>query len=160
MSLFLILQFNYCPLVWICHSRSMNNKINRLHETCDHIIYSDKTSSSEELCRKTDLSSYEHLKKTCEHLQLKCLRSIRISRRQQFPIFSVFEIILLECPCTHVGSFQSAHVRCVSYILANVGFVFLDFLRDCRQNSLLLRYEFRRIDCFLSPEITRKPMVQ
>ena len=70
MSLFLILQFNYCPLVWICHSRSMNNKINRLHETCDHIIYSDKTSSFEELYRKTDLSSYEHLQKTCEHLQL------------------------------------------------------------------------------------------
>ena len=27
-------QFNYCPVVWIFHSRSLNNKINRLHEHC------------------------------------------------------------------------------------------------------------------------------
>ena len=27
-------QFNYCPVVWMFHSRSLNNKINRLHERC------------------------------------------------------------------------------------------------------------------------------
>ena len=32
-------QFRYCPLVWMCHSRSMNNKINRLHERCHRIIH-------------------------------------------------------------------------------------------------------------------------
>ena len=25
-------QFNYCPLIWMFHSRTINNKINRLHE--------------------------------------------------------------------------------------------------------------------------------
>ena len=25
-------QFNYCPLIWMLHSRTLNNKINRLHE--------------------------------------------------------------------------------------------------------------------------------
>ena len=25
-------QFEYCPLVWMFHSRTLNNKINRLHE--------------------------------------------------------------------------------------------------------------------------------
>ena len=25
-------QFNYCPLVWMCHNRTLNNKINKLHE--------------------------------------------------------------------------------------------------------------------------------
>ena len=25
-------QFNYCPLIWMCHSRTMNNKINRINE--------------------------------------------------------------------------------------------------------------------------------
>ena len=28
MNSFFISQFNYCPLVWMCHSRLMNNKIN------------------------------------------------------------------------------------------------------------------------------------
>ena len=25
-------QFNYCPLVWMCHSRGLNNKINNIHK--------------------------------------------------------------------------------------------------------------------------------
>ena len=25
-------QFNNCPLIWMCHSRENNNKINRLNE--------------------------------------------------------------------------------------------------------------------------------
>ena len=29
MNYFFILQFHYCPLTWMCHSRTMNNKINR-----------------------------------------------------------------------------------------------------------------------------------
>ena len=43
MNSFFTSQFNYCPLVWMCHSRLINNKINRLHETCLRIIYSDKS---------------------------------------------------------------------------------------------------------------------
>ena len=42
MNAFFKAQFCYCPLVWMCHSRSMNNKINRLHERCLRIIYNDK----------------------------------------------------------------------------------------------------------------------
>ena len=34
MNSFFISQFNYCPLVWMCHSRLMNNKINRLQKKC------------------------------------------------------------------------------------------------------------------------------
>ena len=30
MHVFITSQFNYCPLVWMCHSRAMNNKINNL----------------------------------------------------------------------------------------------------------------------------------
>ena len=25
-------QFGYCPLIWMFHSRTLNNKINKLHE--------------------------------------------------------------------------------------------------------------------------------
>ena len=31
MHAFIISQFNYCPLVWMCHNRRINNKINNLH---------------------------------------------------------------------------------------------------------------------------------
>ena len=34
-------QFNYCPLIWMFYSRTLNNKINRLHERVLRIFYSD-----------------------------------------------------------------------------------------------------------------------
>ena len=54
MNSFFISQFNYCHLVWMCHSRLMNNKINRQHDECLRIVYSDKTFSFEELLDKDE----------------------------------------------------------------------------------------------------------
>ena len=48
MNAFFNSQFNYCSLIWICHSRIINKKISRLHERC----YGDKQSSFEELLEK------------------------------------------------------------------------------------------------------------
>ena len=42
MNAFFKSQFNYCPAIWMFHSRTLNNKINRLHERCLRIIYKDK----------------------------------------------------------------------------------------------------------------------
>ena len=44
--------FNYCPLIWMCHNRTTNRKINRLHERCLHIIYNDKQSSFKMILEK------------------------------------------------------------------------------------------------------------
>ena len=52
MNAFFKSQFSYCPLVWMCHSRANNGKINRLHERCLRIIYSDKQSSFATLLEK------------------------------------------------------------------------------------------------------------
>ena len=43
MDAFFESQFSCYPLSWIFHSRTLNNKINRLHERCLHIIYNDNT---------------------------------------------------------------------------------------------------------------------
>ena len=52
MNAFFKSQFSYCPLVWTCHSRANNSKINMLHEHWFRIIYSDKKSSFEALLEK------------------------------------------------------------------------------------------------------------
>ena len=52
MSAFVTSQFQYCPLVWMFHSRKMNNKINRLHERALRIAYKDYTSSFTSLLEK------------------------------------------------------------------------------------------------------------
>ena len=35
MNAFFKSQFNYCPFIWICHSRDNDNKINRIQEIND-----------------------------------------------------------------------------------------------------------------------------
>ena len=52
MNAFFTSQFSYCPLIWMCHSRSNNRKINMLHERFLRIIYNDKQSSFTELLNK------------------------------------------------------------------------------------------------------------
>ena len=52
MNAFFNSQFNYCPLIWMRHSRENNNKINRLHERCLRIIHNDKRSSFNALLEK------------------------------------------------------------------------------------------------------------
>ena len=42
-------QFNYCPLIWIFHSRRLDNKINNVQEKAPRIIYSDYKSIFQEL---------------------------------------------------------------------------------------------------------------
>ena len=45
-------QFNYCPLIWMFHSRIINNKINRLHERCLRLLYGNKSSSFQKLLQQ------------------------------------------------------------------------------------------------------------
>ena len=44
----------------MCHSRALNNKINRLHERCLRIIYNDKTSTFKELLEKDNSVSIHY----------------------------------------------------------------------------------------------------
>ena len=52
MNAFFKSKFSYSPLVWMCHSRAKNGKINRLHKRCLRIIYSEKQSLFETLLGK------------------------------------------------------------------------------------------------------------
>ena len=45
-------QCGYCPLNWMFHNRTLNNKINRIHEQALRIVYSDKTSNFTGLLQK------------------------------------------------------------------------------------------------------------
>ncbi len=52
MKTFVMSQFQYFPLVWMCHSRGLNQKINKIHERALRIAYKDFDSDFEELLRK------------------------------------------------------------------------------------------------------------
>ena len=57
---FILSQFNYCPLVWMNHNRTLNNKINRLHERALRLVYNEPQLSFEELLEKDDSMTIHH----------------------------------------------------------------------------------------------------
>ena len=52
MNAFFTIQFNYCPAIWMCHSRSLNNKINGFLELCQKIIHNHEVLNFEALLNK------------------------------------------------------------------------------------------------------------
>ena len=46
MRTFIESQFNYCPLIWMCHGRDLNKKINRLHERALRVVYTNNGNQS------------------------------------------------------------------------------------------------------------------
>ena len=83
MNSFFTSQFNYCPLVWMCHHRSVNNKINRLHERCLRIVYSDSMSSFEDLLYK-DSSVSVHVK----NIKTLAIEMFKVSNKLTIPLMN------------------------------------------------------------------------
>ena len=51
MKAFVISRFDYCPLIWMFHSRALNNRINKIHERALGLVYQNKKLSFSELLR-------------------------------------------------------------------------------------------------------------
>ena len=52
MKAFINAQFGYCPLVWMFHSRILNNRINKIHERALRIVFRDKNATFNELLKR------------------------------------------------------------------------------------------------------------
>ena len=65
---FIISQFNYCPLTWMFHNRTLNNKIDRLHGRALRLVYDDENLSFEELLEFDNSMTIHHRKpsKACD----------------------------------------------------------------------------------------------
>ena len=60
MRSFIMSQFSYCPLIWMCHRRRINNQINKLYERALRLFYNNKSSSFRELLeRDNSVTIYE-----------------------------------------------------------------------------------------------------
>ena len=76
-------QFNYCPLIWMFHSRIINNKVNRLRERYLRLLYGDKPPSFEKLLEQ-DKSVTVHTR----NLQILATEKFKVCRNISPPIFS------------------------------------------------------------------------
>ena len=72
---FVTSQFSYCLLIWMFHSRRLNNKINSIHERALRITYQDNTSTFQELLNKDNSVSIHH-----RNLQVLAMEMFKIHR--------------------------------------------------------------------------------
>ena len=43
-------QFSYCPIIWMFHSRTINNRINNIHERALRLTYKNNQTSFNPIC--------------------------------------------------------------------------------------------------------------
>ena len=60
MKAFIESQFGYCPLIWMFHSRTLNNRINKLHERALRLVYKNPYASFRELLDKDKTVTIHH----------------------------------------------------------------------------------------------------
>ena len=58
MKSFIESQLRYCPIIWMFHSRGLNNKINCIHERALRITYNDKSSYGKLLTKDRSVVTY------------------------------------------------------------------------------------------------------
>ena len=76
-------QFNYCPLVWMCHNRTINSLINNIHERALRIVYKDNISSFTQLLEKSGSVSIRH-----RNLQALAIEVYKALNNLSFPLMS------------------------------------------------------------------------
>ena len=60
MKAFITSQFSYFPLIWMFHSRTLNNRINNIHERALRLTYKDNQFSFKELLEKDHSVTVHH----------------------------------------------------------------------------------------------------
>ena len=99
MNAFFTSHFGYCPLIWMFHSRNLNNKINRLHKRCLRTIYNDRLSTFEELLNKSNSLWIHHINLQCLATEIFKLHLGEVPQILQ-DVFSLTE------PLTYIPRFQ------------------------------------------------------
>ena len=60
MNAYFMSQFGYCPLVWMNHSGTLNNRINGSHKRALSLVYNDFSSRFPELFEKDKSVTIHH----------------------------------------------------------------------------------------------------
>ena len=118
MKSFIESQFGYCPLVWMFHSRALNNRINKLHERALRVVYKDESLSFQQLLDK-DKSV------TIHHRNLQKLATEMYKLKNSLPP-SLLKDILPECDNSYdlrsENPFLTYNVRTVLYGTETIAF--------------------------------------
>ena len=117
MKTFITSQFGYCALVWMFHSRKLNNRINKIQERALRLVHSDKYSNLQQLLNKDrSVSIHERnlqvfateLYKVKHSLSPKIMNSLFIERHIPYSLRS---IIVFETNTVKTNKYGTETIR-------------------------------------------------
>ena len=111
MKTFIQSQFNYCPLVWMFHNRTLNNKVNKLHERALRIVYKNENLTFQELLEKDNSVTVHH-----KNLQRLATEMYKIKHHlSPLPMQELFTEKVHQHDLRNKRSWETFNVRTVKY---------------------------------------------
>ena len=111
MKAFITSQFGYCPLVWMFHSRNLNNRINNIHERALRTTYKDYNSTFQDHLEK-DNSVTVHQR----NLQVLATEIFKTKNGYNPPLMNeIFRFIEPSYNLRNSNSLQRTNVKTVKY---------------------------------------------
>ena len=119
MKSFVTSQFNYCPLVWMFCNRTMNNKIDRLHERALRLVYKDENLTFEELLEKDNSFTVHN-----RNLQILAVEMFKIKNRlAPQPMQDLFKEKVNQYDLRNKKAWEGNNIRTVIYGSETVTFM-------------------------------------
>ena len=123
LNTFITVQFSYAPVVWMFHSRKLNNRINHIHERALRLVYKDYTSSFDELLLKDNSFRIHHC-----NLQKLANEMFKVMLGLTPDIMkNVFRIIENSYELIKETKFKSRNVHTVRYGIETACFLHQEF---------------------------------
>ena len=109
MKAFIESQFGYCPLTWMFHSRTLNNRINRLHERALRLVYKNTHLTFEELLHKDNSFPIHH-----RNLQRLAIEMYKVKNNLSPTIMkNIFSNREIRYDLRNMNPFQARNVKTV-----------------------------------------------
>ena len=99
-------QFSYCPLIWMFCSRSMNKKINHIHERALRIVHRDYESTFEELLKKDKSLTFHH-----RNIHQVAIEMFKVKNDLSPPFMK--DIFTIDEESNSGGDFRQPHINSV-----------------------------------------------
>ena len=111
MKAFMTSQFNYASLTWMFHSRTLNNKINKLHERTLRLVYDKQNLSFQELLDLDDSITIHH-----KNIQKLAIEMFKIKNNLSPPLMKeIFKENTNPYDLRNKRSWKPPNVRTVRY---------------------------------------------
>ena len=136
MNAFINSQFSYCPLIWMCHSRTTHSITNNIHERALRIVYKDNISSFAQLLEKGNAVTIHH-----RNIQVLAIEICKALNTLSSPLSELFKLKEIKYSLRKGNVLVSANRKTTNYGINSVSHLapkFWDLVPEEIKNSKAL----------------------